>query len=43
MRVALVCIAKNEDNYIQEWVDLIEVNKIKKKYRGENGFGSTGI
>jgi len=21
MRVALVCIAKNEDNYIQEWVD----------------------
>jgi len=43
MKVALVCIAKNEDNYIQEWVDLIEVNKIKKKDRCENGFGSTGI
>ncbi len=43
MRVALVCIAKNEDNYIQEWVDLIEVNKINEKDRGENGFGSTGI
>jgi len=25
------------------WVDLIEVNKINEKDRGENGFGSTGI
>ena len=21
MNVALVCVAKNEDNYIQEWID----------------------
>ena len=21
MKVALVCIAKNEDNYIQEWIN----------------------
>jgi dUTPase len=25
------------------WVNLIQVNEINKKDRGENGFGSTGI
>ncbi len=26
-----------------EWVDLIEVDSVENKDRGENGFGSTGI
>jgi dUTPase len=25
------------------WVNLVGVNQIKEKDRGENGFGSTGI
>jgi len=40
MKVAQAVVARCVTG---RWVNLVEVNQIKEKDRGENGFGSTGI